>query len=175
MPCGIRTPVNDPFGGALSDRLGHQNRQRVLKLCFLHGRCHPEENAIRLCGTIFLQRDHVGSAGRHQAVHLDDPRGVDPTDGAAQIDHPAARFLDLQDEGSSSSEHSGVHILAPHTVEAWPVPPHSRKTSAAIHSFTLGGYLLPAPPPRAQPFPLQPPPRHPVLRTPPTSLPERPP
>src|SRR2546430_4098039 len=48
MPYGIRTPVNDPFGGALSDRLGHQNRERLLKLCLLHGRRHPKEDTVGL-------------------------------------------------------------------------------------------------------------------------------
>src|SRR5690242_16545755 len=48
MPCGIRTPVNDPFGGALSDRLGHQYREGDFKLFFVHRRENSEEDAVRL-------------------------------------------------------------------------------------------------------------------------------
>src|SRR5207237_744887 len=106
-----------PFEGALSDRLGHQNRERALKLCFLHGRCHPQEDAVRLRGPILFQWDHVGPAGRRQPVDFDDPRGVDPCDRAPQIEVPPTGLLNLDDEGSAASEHPGVHVLAAHPMQ----------------------------------------------------------
>src|SRR5713226_2076102 len=65
-PYGIRAPVNDPPRRALGDRLADQNRERPFKLCFVHGRARPEEDAVGLRGAVLLQGDDVPAGRGHQ-------------------------------------------------------------------------------------------------------------
>src|SRR6266540_2492137 len=117
MPRGIRTPVNDPFGGLLGDRLRHQNWQGRFKLCFPDGRDRPEENAVRLRRAILFQPDDVGAARRREPVDLDDPGRVDAGDRRSDFEMPAARLLDLDDERTTTPEHPGDDVLAAHPVQ----------------------------------------------------------
>src|SRR2546426_454309 len=115
-PCGIRAPVNDPPRRALGDRLADQNRERRFKLCFVHGRGHPQEDAVGLRGAVLLQRDDTGPGRGDQLIDLDDPGRVDAPHGRLQIDPTLARLLDLDDERPPAAEHPRVHILAAHPV-----------------------------------------------------------
>src|SRR2546426_3065832 len=115
-PCGIRAPMNDPPRRALGDRLADQNRERRFKLCFVHGRGHPQEDAIGLRGAVLLQRDDTGPGRGDQPIDLDDPGSVDSPHGRLQVDPTLARLLDLDDERPPAAEHPRVHILAAHPV-----------------------------------------------------------
>src|SRR3990172_1139114 len=117
MPRGIRAPLNDPFGGALGDRLGHQYREGPFKLCFLHRRRRADEDAVPLRRAVFLDRDHVLAARGLEPVDLRDPRGIDPADRRREGKKARSRLLDLDDEGPAAAEHPRVDVLSAHPVE----------------------------------------------------------
>src|SRR5213594_3938895 len=116
-PYGIRAPVNDPPRRALGDRLAAQNRKRRFKLCFLHGRGHPQKDAVGLRGAVLLQCDDIRPGRRRQSINLDDPGCVDVTHYRLPVDPTLAGLLDLHDERSPAAEHPCVHVLAAHAVQ----------------------------------------------------------
>src|SRR2546427_3397174 len=109
-PCGIRAPVNDPPRRALGDRLADQNRKRRFKLCFLHGRGHPQKDAVGLRGAVLLQCDDIRPGRRRQSINLDHPGCVDVTPYSTPVDPSLPGLLDLHDERSSAAEHPCVHV-----------------------------------------------------------------
>src|SRR5213594_5054268 len=116
-PYGIRAPVNDPPRRALGDRLADLNQERRFKLCFVHGRRHPQEDAVRFRGSVLLQRDDILPGRGLQPIDLGDARCVDPTYGRLQVDLTLPRLLDLHDKRSPAAEHPRVYVLAAHSVQ----------------------------------------------------------
>src|SRR5438093_144641 len=111
-PRGIRAPVNDPPRRALGDRLADQNRERPFKLCFVHGGRHPQEDAVRLRGSVLLQRDDILPGRGLQPIDLGDPRCVDATHGRLQVDLTLPRLLDFHDERSPAAFNASGPVRA---------------------------------------------------------------
>src|SRR2546422_3458657 len=154
-PCGIRAPMNDPPRRALGDRLADQNRERRFKLCFVHGRGHPQEDAIGLRGAVLLQRDDTGPvAGTSRSTSTIPEALIRPTAASKSIRRLRGSLISTMNGRPRPSIRASTSSR-PIPCIAWAVPPDSRMTSAATTSSTLVGYILPVPPHRSQPLPRQ--------------------
>src|SRR5207245_10703243 len=115
-PYGIRAPVNNPPRRALGNRLADQNRERRFKLCFVHGRRRPEEDAVSLRGAILLHRDDVRPGRGGQPVDFHDPGSVHTSYRSVQVDSTYEGLLDLAAELSPAAEHPRTDVTSAQAV-----------------------------------------------------------
>src|SRR2546422_3141580 len=105
---------------ALGDWSAHERRDAAFKLSILHGGREPDEDPICLPRPVLLEGHDLLARGMAEAGDLDRTRMVHSALNRRQVYGAAHRLLDLQDEGTSASEHPRVHVLPPHPVEGVP-------------------------------------------------------
>src|SRR3989449_5935537 len=156
---------------ALGDWSAHERRDAAFKLSILHEGGEPDEDPVRLPGPVLLEGHDLLARGGAEAGDLDRAGAVHRALNRREVDDPASRLLDFDDERTASAEHPRVHILSPHSVEGVTGPArlgHQGSGDDLLHA-RLVHLALPAA--VLAPFALAAPARPPGLRDPPHELP----
>jgi hypothetical protein len=127
-PREVRSPVVDALRGALFDRRPAEFVERTLERVGVDRFLELDGHAVGLRGVEFLDPfDHL--VGRQVEVrHLYLAVGEVVYFGfeGVDIDGPAARFVDLDDERPPAFQHERVHVLAASAVEGSALAVHRR-------------------------------------------------